>query len=456
LATFTKHGDLKWAKSFGGTGAEHGSDVAVDASGNIYLTGNLQSADFGGGGILSNGPSDFFIAKLDPNGKHIWSYGHGGTDQEAAYGLALDGSGHVWVVGTFLGTTQLGGFSGIPSTGMSDVFIARYGASDGLWQGNWIGTGTDNGYGLSISTDASGNVYVAGTFGTDITFAGSPTLVSSGPSDLFILKMANTGVPQWSQRRGGITDEAAYRVAADGSGNVVISGAFAGTTNLGGSDLVSANGSVDILLAKYNSAGVHQWSYRFGGNGSDYGRALSVISSGSIFLSGYCESGTNFGGGVLPTAGGQDIFLAKFSSSGSNLWGRTMGGNDDEGAACLAVDAVFNVVIGGWYTDFMNLGGADMQNAGSDDLFLTKFGIGEPAISSIKDVGNDQGRAVRIAVTRSPMDDGSAVAPITQYQAYRRCAAASFRSGARGAGGCVGHVGVRRLGARQTTRHRIE
>jgi hypothetical protein len=132
---------------------------------------------------------------------------------------------------------------------------------------------------------------------------------------------------------------------ADGSGNVVISGAFAGTTNLGGSDLVSANGSEDILLAKYNSAGAHQWSYRFGGNGNDRGTALSVISSGSIFLSGFCEAGTNFGGGVLPNAGGHDIFLAKFGSNGVMAWNRAMGGNQDETANCLAIDANSNAVI---------------------------------------------------------------------------------------------------------------
>jgi hypothetical protein len=165
LAAFTKHGDLKWVKSFGFTSSEHASDVAVDAAGNIYLTGTLQRADFGGGAIFSNGLGDFFVAKFDPNGKHIWSHGYGGTDQEAAYAFAVDGLGHVWVAGSFLGTTQLGGFTGIPSSGMADIFIARYGASDGLWQGNWIGTGADNGYGLCISSDASGNVYVAGVFG---------------------------------------------------------------------------------------------------------------------------------------------------------------------------------------------------------------------------------------------------------------------------------------------------
>jgi FlgD Ig-like domain len=420
LAAFTKHGDLKWVKSFGFTSSEHASDVAVDAAGNIYLTGTLSGADFGGGAIFSNGLGDFFVAKFDPNGKHIWSHGYGGTDQEAAYAFAVDGLGHVWVAGSFLGTTQLGGFTGIPSSGMADIFIARYGASDGLWQGNWIGTGADNAYGLCISSDASGNVYVAGVFGTDLTFAGSPTLVSSGPSDLFILKMANSGVPQWSQRRGGITDEAAYRVMADGSGNVVISGAFAGTTNLGGSDLVSANGSEDILLAKYNSAGAHQWSYRFGGNGNDRGTALSVISSGSIFLSGFCEAGTNFGGGVLPNAGGHDIFLAKFGSNGVMAWNRAMGGNQDETANYLAIDANSNAVIGGEYTGFMNLGGEDMPTAGQEDLFLTKFGIAEPAITSIKDVSNDQGRSVRIALSRSALDDGSAASPVTEYRAYRR------------------------------------
>src|SRR5678816_4410899 len=119
---------------------------------------------------------------------------------------------------------------------------------------------------------------------------------------------AQAPVHFWSQRFGANPDDIGYAVAVDGSGNVVMTGYFNGTVNFGGSNLVSSGGN-DIFVAKYNSAGIHQWSQRFGSTTNDEGRAVAVDGSGNIFVTGYFTGAISFTGSGLISAGGNDIFV---------------------------------------------------------------------------------------------------------------------------------------------------
>ena len=89
---------------------------------------------------------------------------------------------------------------------------------------------------------------------------------------------------------------------------VLVAGVFTGTVNLGGSPLVSAGG-MDIFVAKYSPSGAHIWSKRFGGTSTDYGYGVAIDGAGNVLSTGYFQNSADFGGGPLTSAGRQDVFV---------------------------------------------------------------------------------------------------------------------------------------------------
>ncbi|MDH3217262.1 MAG: hypothetical protein OEN01_13420, partial [Candidatus Krumholzibacteria bacterium] len=217
---------------------------------NVVVTGDFQgTVDFGGGNLVSAGSTDIFVAKYDASGAHQWSQRFGSTNSDAGYGVAVDASGNVVVTGEFRGTVDFGG-GNLVSAGSDDIFVAKYDASGAhQWSQRAGSTNLERGYGVAI--DASGNVVVTGPFQGTVDFGGGD-LVSAGSTDIFVAKYDASGAHQWSQRAGSTGGDIGQGVAVDASGNVVVTGEFQGTVEFGGGDLVSA-GSTDIFVAKFGT-----------------------------------------------------------------------------------------------------------------------------------------------------------------------------------------------------------
>jgi hypothetical protein len=180
-------------------------------------------------------------------------------------------------------------------------------------------------------------------------------------------------------------------------------------------------GGYDIFLAKYNAAGAHQWSHRYGDNINDYSQSIAVDFAGDVYANGYYEGSVDFGGGELTSFGGFDVYLAKYDTGGNHVWSRHGGGPLDELGASVAVDQ-FGVVITGYFNANANFGGAKLTSAGGFDAYLAKYsrGFAEPIIGSVEDIGNDQGGKVKILFSASGGDDAYASNPVSHYVAFRR------------------------------------
>jgi len=193
---YTQNINLEWTKSIGGLG----NSGAIDASGNVYTTGSFAgTVDFDPGSGVSNltssGGNDIFIQKLDANGNFIWVKQLGGISNDAGYSITTDASGNVYITGYF--SLNLGG--GISSNGGYDIFIAKLDSNGNIvWIKSMGGTSSD--YGESITTDASGNVYTTGFFYNTVDFnpgSGVSNLVSNGGYDIFIQKLDANGNFLW-------------------------------------------------------------------------------------------------------------------------------------------------------------------------------------------------------------------------------------------------------------------
>jgi FlgD Ig-like domain len=420
VAKYNASGVHQWSQRFGSTGSgASGFAIAVDGSGNVVVAGYFAgTVNFGGGNLVSAGNIDIFVAKYNASGVHQWSRRFGGASNDLSRAVAVDGSGNVVVAGYFQGTVNFGG-SDLVSAGVQDIFVAKYNAS-GVHQWSQRFGSTSGDEGMAVGVDGSGNVVVAGYFQGTVDFGGG-NLNSAGISDIFVAKYNSSGVHQWSKRFGSFGTDVGYAIAVDGSGNVVVTGHFINAANFGGGSLVSA-GAEDIFVAKYNASGVHQWSQRFGSTSLDQGHAVAVDASGNVVVTGYFSGTVNFGDSDLESAGDLDIFLATYNASGVHQWSKRFGSTLGDLGYAVAVNASGNVVVTGAFYGTVNFEGGNLVSAGSNDMFLAKYSdnIAKPLITSIQDIGNDQGKKVRIQFCSSGHDAVGAGPQVTRYEAFRR------------------------------------
>jgi hypothetical protein len=184
IAKLSPSGGHLWSRRFGATGDQVGQSLATDAAGNVLITGYFSgTVDFGGGPLTSAGGAQVYVVKLDPGGTHQWSKSFG--EQVQAQSLAVDASGNVLVTGVFDGSIDFGGQT-LTSLGGGDVFIAEL---DPAGAHKWsVRFGDSHGQvGQSIAADGMGHVLVAGDMSGSVNFGGG-TLTSAGASDVFVAK----------------------------------------------------------------------------------------------------------------------------------------------------------------------------------------------------------------------------------------------------------------------------
>jgi len=288
-----------------GNGNDQANAMAVDGSGNVYVTG---FASVNGQGF------DFVTIKYNSSGTQQWArfYNGPGNQNDVAVSIGIDGSGNVYATGYSTGS----------GNSSYDYATIKYNSSGvQLWVQRYNGTGNSADDPSSIAVDASGNVYVTGT---------SYGIVSS--SDYATIKYNTSGVQQWIARYNGpgYSYDLPNSLAIDGSGNVYVTGQSVGIST-----------DYDYATVKYNSSGVQQWAQRYNGTGNfyDVANTVAVDGSGNVYVTGVSvETGTH-----------NDCTTIKYNSAGVQQWLQRYNGpqNNDDGANSIAIDASGNVYITG-------------------------------------------------------------------------------------------------------------
>ncbi|HEX6426137.1 MAG TPA: SBBP repeat-containing protein, partial [Niastella sp.] len=154
--------------------------------------------------LTSAGSNDIFLAKYDASGNYVWAKGMGGIGFEMGYSLAVDASGNSYITGQFTGTVDFDPGSGtqnLTTTGNADIFLAKYDASGNYMWAQQIGA-TNNDIGYALAVDASGNSYITGYFNGTVDFdpgAGTQDLISTGNADIFLAKYDASGNYVWAK-----------------------------------------------------------------------------------------------------------------------------------------------------------------------------------------------------------------------------------------------------------------
>ncbi|MBK6964748.1 MAG: SBBP repeat-containing protein [Bacteroidales bacterium] len=409
--------DWIWAKSEGGTNYDLTTSVAVDAFGNIYVTGTFSSSTVTlGTTVLTNaGGNDIFLVKYDTDGNVLWAKSAGGLKNEYAYSLALDPSGNAYITGSFSSDSCLfGTITEEPLTlwlsGYEDMFLAKYDVNgNAVWVKNATGTFRECGY--SVSVDASGNPCVAGWFGPTITFdtitLTNTNITFEGLGDVFLAKYNANGDVLWAKSAGGPGNDVAYSGVADASGNIYVTGWFDDPAITFDTISLTSAGGYDVFLAKFDANGNVIWVKSAGGTGSDLANSVAVDDTGEVYLAGSFKSTQiGFGSANLQNAGyfTEDVFLAKYNTDGNELWANSAGGSGSDEAYTVAVDTSGNPLVAGFYNSAaITFGSHSLTNTktGDFDTFLSKYDADGNAVWATGTNGTDTELAGSVAVDAS-------------------------------------------------------
>jgi hypothetical protein len=355
----------------GGTGSDTGQDIAVDNSGNIYITGAYTgTTKFGAIEKTSTGSTDIFIAKYNSSGVVQWVKSAGGENAEGASSIAVDANGNVYVIGSHGGEATFESTT-LSTYGGSDVFIVKYNSS-GVFQWVKAAGGEQDDEGLGIAVDNSGGVYITGSYIDYAHFSPSITINAAGESDIFIAKMDDTGAFIWVQTAGGANKDLGQDIVADNTG-VYLTGTFESTATFGAYSK-TATGLSDIFIAKYNTSGVAQWVKSAGGSADDHGMSIALDGSGNLYTTGFYYGtatfeSTTIGTGIVNT---YEIFLTKYNTSGALQWAQTAGGTGFDNGLGVAANAT-NVYITGFFTGSAAFGSKNVSGQGETDIFVAKY-----------------------------------------------------------------------------------
>jgi hypothetical protein len=409
---------LVYSSYLAGTENDEVYSIAVDSSGNAYVTGsafggfptvNAVQSSFGGYG------ANAFITKFNATGSAlVYSTYLGGSVGDIGYGIAADSSGNAYVTG-YTESTNFPTVNAIQSSlaGSANAFITKINATgSALVYSTYLGgSGSDFGYG--IAANSSGNAYVTGTT-SSTNFPTANAIQSSldGPSDVFITKINATGSSlAYSTYIGGRGADVGKGIAVDSSGNAYVTG-YTESTDFATVNAIQSSlaGSANAFITKINATGsalVH--STYLGGGGSDIGYGIAVDSSGNAYVAGTTNS-TNF-----PTAnaiqsslaGPTNAFIAKINASGATLvYSTYLGGSGSPGdsSASIGVDSSGNAYVTGTTnsTDFPTVNAIQPTFRGpGSDAFITEINASGSALLYSTYFGGNNTGGTGIAVDSS-------------------------------------------------------
>jgi hypothetical protein len=283
-----------------------------------------------------------------------WLRKAGGTNIDIGMAIATDAAGNSYVAGMFAGTAVFGS-TVMAAYGGTDVFIARINAN-GVWQWTRQAGGYYDDCGTGIVLDSSGNLYVTGYFAGGSYF-GATTLPGLGGNDIFACKLDSSGNWLWAKQTGSAGNDSGQAIALDSSSNVFVTGQY--------------NGSL-ISVFKLNSAGTPLTANASLGTGNGTGRGITVDYYGSVFITGYLSGSLTFGTIPFTSFGGKDIFVAKLTNNLVWDWVRQAGGTGDDEGNSIGVDSYGNTYSTGGFNGTAQFGTLSLT-ARDSDVYVAKL-----------------------------------------------------------------------------------
>jgi hypothetical protein len=357
-----------------------------DSSGNLVLAGNFDgSISFGGAGdtLVSGGVTDFFIAKLDPDGNHLWSKSFGGVDYQFVNAIALDSQDNILLTGAFNSNLDLGG-GAMTAIGVIDAYVAKL-DKNGVHVWSQLVTEHASGMGgvdpvgikgpRDVAVNASGDVIVVGGYSGHFGGSCTPSCPTSanGTGGFMRRYQGFLGSLIGSTLYDGPGAQIVDRVEADSNNALIISGRFNTEMTIGGVVLSAAGTDQVGMLAKLNPTLTTAWAKKLGVVGKHWIDAVKFAANGDVLIAGEFQGPMDLGM-AFTSNGANDVFAARFDGAGTLLWGQSFGDSDDDILGGAGFDGNDALVLCGTFLGTLDFGGGDLTAGGAGkSAFLSKL-----------------------------------------------------------------------------------
>ncbi len=359
FAKYSNNGDFIWAKIYGASQTTETIALETDSLNNIYIAGKFKgSMDFDPSDTtyILNSPysNSFYISKYNSNGELVFakaSIGNGAIQDIAS--LAVDTNNRLYITGYFFGSTDLD-FSDTTATETAgdstmNSFLSCYTENcdyiNSLKIGGYSSLNFLKEQGTSVATDSNNNVYVVGTYQSNITFSSSNNnilnLNTNGNKDSFIAKYDQTGNLLWVKSIGGSNNDEIISIKIGNNGKIYLVGTFMGVVDFDPSATtanLSGNFSESIFIGSYDLDGNYIWAKKIDTGGliytTDIKRSIFLDNSNNLYLTGNYKGDINFNltsNNVIFSSNNNtiDAFMAKYDADGNFIWAKSIGGNGD-------------------------------------------------------------------------------------------------------------------------------
>lgn len=365
-----------WVRRGGGYDpiwSDYGTGLFVDHDGNIYVVGCYQGiAEFNSITVTPYGQYDIFIAKYDNDGNCLWVKTAGGPGQDFCTSVVFDGSGNFYLTGMISWTAVFDTIT-VPNTSTDNIlFLAKYNMGGTCeWVVTPSGTGVSDGSAVAYCND---RVYMTANYTGTISL-GIHQVTSISSYRHLVAQFDPAGNCLWVETVQGTGTSYALSAIADYSGNCILTGTFQGSLTIGPDSVTSAQ-NWDIFLSKYNRDGTFQWIQQaHASTGSDYsvgskGRGLSTFPTGDVLLTGQFCGTINWGVYSVTGTSWEDLFVAKFDSSGECL-GTGHGTNSIGGGIAITPDGL--LMVCGSMHDTAIYDSQIIVSYGEQDILLAKL-----------------------------------------------------------------------------------
>lgn len=409
--------------------------------------------------LTASGLSDAFVQKLDARGNFLWAVRVGGTGRDRALAVTTDATNNIYILGQFIGTVDMNPGTGVsnlvsstasvencfilrltsagvfsyarrevPILGTDNMIndqasidldnsgwlytchsyntkfyqhISRYSAAAGglSWQRQIKGNAAVNADRINntaMQVDATGNVYLAGTFEGTVDLNPSATFngfTASGFRNAFVVKLNNLGNYLWSQRLSSDYMVGINAIALDNSNNILLAGNYTGTADFDpGAATVSeisdptGNWAQSMFLLQLNNSGAYGWVKAYQSQSTMDMTGVGVSSTGAIMVAGTFAGNPDFNPkGFYPALlqsynGSMDIFVSKLSATGDLVWLKHVGGNNDEVTTELYAGSVGEAVLSGIFNGSVTIdaglsgGATTITPGGFSDAYIVNIG----------------------------------------------------------------------------------
>ncbi len=361
-----------WAKSISGNVFSYG--ISVDQIGNSYITGSfIKTATFDNIKLTGNSYNDFFIAKYNADGNCIWAKQGDIAINSYSIGnkISVDKNGDSYIVGQFDGTATFGNISLTAANGAECIFIVKYDSG-----GNciWAKQTGNKVKGISICIDADSNCYITGNFQDTASF-GNFNLISNDSGSVFIAKYNVNGNCIWAKKDNGSSHSwvQGFGITASTNGNIFITGQFIDTLSFGNIQLTASNDKDNIFVAKFDSSGNILWAKQSFGTGFyDNAYGISIDANSNSYISGQFSDTVSFDNIQLIAVGNRNAFLTKYDVNGNCLWAKEAIGNYTSSNG-ISIDSNGDSYITGQFFNTAKFGSIQLSAGDSANFFIAKY-----------------------------------------------------------------------------------